>query len=157
MIGIRYVHFCPVFWKIILLGQTKKYVCFRLPTVPKFRSPTLIFFIGVFGFFYNCFFSQKNVFSFQFIFVATYIKNNFSKRVFVAFERSGQHVSRDQTVRHHLTDWNWNVAVLFLQKVLQGNKIIAKNKKIIRPTYHNFKKHVTGNIHIFLFGLSILM
>ena len=32
------------------IGQTKKYVCFRLPTVPKFRSPTLIFFMVVFGF-----------------------------------------------------------------------------------------------------------
>ena len=48
---------------------------------------------------------------------------------------------------------NVDMAVLFLQKVLQANKIIAKNKEIIRPTYPNFKKHVTGNTHIFLFGL----
>ena len=30
---------------------------------------------------------------------------------------------------------------------------MSKNKKKIRPTYPNFKKHVTGNTHIFLFGL----
>ena len=40
-------------------------------------------------------------------------------------------------------------AVLFLRKVLQVNKIIAENKIIIRPTYPNFKKQVTGNTHIF--------
>ena len=33
-----------------LFGQTKKYVCFRLPTVPKFSSPTLIIFIVIYGF-----------------------------------------------------------------------------------------------------------
>ena len=55
------------------------------------------------------------------------------------------------TPRDRLT--NVDFAVLFLQKVLQANKIIAKNKKIIRPTYPKFKKHVTGNTHIFLFGL----
>ena len=42
-------------------------------------------------------------------------------------------------------------------RVLQANKIITKNKKIIRPTYPNFKKHVTGNTHIFLFGLSMVV
>ena len=30
----------------LTLAQTKKYVCFRLPTVPKFRSPTLIFLLS---------------------------------------------------------------------------------------------------------------
>ena len=54
------------------------------------------------------------------------------------------------TPRDRLKDVDF--AVLFLQKVLQANKIIAKNKK----TYPNFKKHVTGNTHIFLFGLMIL-
>ena len=44
---------------------------------------------------------------------------------------------------------------LFLQKVLQANKIIAKNKIIIRPTYPNLKKHVTRNTQNFLFGLMI--
>ena len=38
---------------------------------------------------------------------------------------------------------------------LQENKIISNNKKIIRPTYPNFKNHVTGNTHDFLFGLSL--
>ena len=32
-------------------AKQKKYVCFRLPTVPKFRSPTPSFFIVVFVFF----------------------------------------------------------------------------------------------------------
>ena len=50
---------------------------------------------------------------------------------------------------------NVDFAVLCLQKVLQENKIIAKNKIIIRPTYPNFKKHVTGNTHNFLFGLRL--
>ena len=33
------------------LGQTKKYVCFRLPSVPKFRSPTLSFLLSFLGFY----------------------------------------------------------------------------------------------------------
>ena len=49
---------------------------------------------------------------------------------------------------------NADFAVLFLQNVLQANKIIAKNKIIIRPTYPNSKMHVTRNTHIFLFGLK---
>ena len=48
---------------------------------------------------------------------------------------------------------NVHFAVLFLQKVLQATKIIAKIKIIIRPTYPNFKKHVTGNRHIFCLTL----
>ena len=32
--------------------RSKKYVCFQLPTVPKFRSPTLTFLLS-FLFFYN--------------------------------------------------------------------------------------------------------
>ena len=48
---------------------------------------------------------------------------------------------------------NVDTPVLFLSKVHQANKIISKNKKIILPAYPNFKKHVTGNAHIFLFGL----
>ena len=53
---------------------------------------------------------------------------------------------------------NVDFAVLFLRKVLQANKIIAENKIIIRPTYPNFKKQVTGNTHIFfLFGPSVLV
>ena len=39
-------------YSCISLGQTKKYVCFQLPTVPKFRSPTLIFLLS-FLVFYN--------------------------------------------------------------------------------------------------------
>ena len=42
----------------------------------------------------------------------------------------------------------------FYEKVLQANKIVSKYKKIILPIYPNFKNHVTGNTHIFLFGLS---
>ena len=60
----------------------QKNMCFRLPTVPKFRSPTLIFLL-LFLAFYSRFFSQKNVFNFKFIFVAAYMKNNFTKSVFV--------------------------------------------------------------------------
>ena len=81
------------------LGQTKKYVRFRLPTIPKFRSPTLIFLLSFLIFCY-WFFSQKSVFSFKSISVTTYIKNNFSKSVFVAFAHSWQQVRRDQTVSH---------------------------------------------------------
>ena len=51
---------------------------------------------------------------------------------------------------------NVDIAVLFLQKVLQANKITAKSKKKIRPTNPNFEKHVIGNTHIFLFGLTNL-
>ena len=49
-------------------------VCFRLPTIPKFRSPAPIFlsFLGFFTFDS----SQKNVFTFKSIFVATYTKTN---------------------------------------------------------------------------------
>ena len=61
--------------------------------------------------------------------------NNFTKSVFA-------------TPRDRLK--NVDIAVLFLQKVLQANKIIANNKKIIRFTYPNFKKHVTGNTQFFL-------
>ena len=91
-----------------------KYMCNRLPTIPKYRSLTLIFLLSVF-LFYNWFFSQKNVFSFKTIFVATYIKNNFTKSAYVTFTHSWQRVSRDQTVSHwnlrsnelwhHVTDW----------------------------------------------------
>ena len=42
---------------------------------------------------------------------------------------------------------NVDFAVLFVQKVHQANKIIAENKIIIRPTYPNFKKHVTAGPH----------
>ena len=49
---------------------------------------------------------------------------------------------------------NVDFPVLVLENVLQANITISKNKKIILPTYHNFKKHVTGNTHIFLFGLK---
>ena len=37
-------------------------------------------------------FLAENVFSFKSIFVASYIKNNFTKSVFATFVRSGQHV-----------------------------------------------------------------
>ena len=57
-------------------------MCFRLPTVPKFRSPIALTFLLSFLVFYHRFFSQKNVFSFKSVFVATYIK---SESVFVTF------------------------------------------------------------------------
>ena len=41
------LHICTVLYR---KAKQKKYVCFWLPTVPKFRSPTLIFLISVFGF-----------------------------------------------------------------------------------------------------------
>ena len=45
---------------------------------------------------------------------------------------------------------NVDIAVLFLQNVLQANKIIAENKKN-NPTYPpNCKKHVTGNTYFFV-------
>ena len=56
-------------------AKQKKCVCFRLLTIPKFRSPTLTFLLSFFLFFYNWFFSQKYVFSFKSVFVATYIKS----------------------------------------------------------------------------------
>ena len=37
--------------------------------------------------------------------------------------------------------------------VLQANKIISKNKKVILPTKLNIKKHITGNTYISFFGL----
>ena len=134
-------------------------MCFRLPTVPKFKSPTLNFLLSVLVF-YNWFFSQKNVFSFKSVVVVTYIKTNFTKSVFVAFAHCRQHVSRDQTVSqwkwssnepwYHVTDWKcrYNSSV-FIKSTSGKSKIISKNKIIIRPTYPNFKKHVTGNTHIF--------
>ena len=48
---------------------------------------------------------------------------------------------------------NVDIAVLFFIKSTSGKQNYCKNKKIIRPTYPNFKKHVTRNTHIFLFGL----
>ena len=76
-----------------------------------------VFFLLLFLVFYNWFFSQKNVFSFKSVFVATYIKTKFTKSVFVTFARCRQHVSRDQTVSqwkwssnepwHHVTDWKY--------------------------------------------------
>ena len=44
------------------LGQTRKYVCFRLPTVPKFRSPTLFFYCRFWGFFFTIDFSHRKRF-----------------------------------------------------------------------------------------------
>ena len=139
-------------------------MCFRLPTVPKFKSPTLSFLLS-FLVFYNWFFARKNVFSFKSVFVATYIKTNFTKSVFVTFVRRRQHVNRDQTVSqwklssnepwHHVTDWKCRyTSYVFIKSTSGKSKIISKNKKTIRPTYPNFKKHVTGNTHIFLFGLA---
>ena len=59
--------------------QTKKYVCFRLPTL-NFLLSFLVF--------YNRFFSQK-VFSVSSLFLLQPIlKKNFSKSVFVTFARS---------------------------------------------------------------------
>ena len=149
---------------MLWLGQTKKYVCFRLPTVPKIKSLTLSFLL-LFLVFYNWFFSQKKIFSFKSVFVASYIKNNFTKSVFVTFACCRQHVSRDQTVSqwkrssnkpwHHMTDLKCRYTSSdFIKRTSGKSKIISKNKKIIRPTYPNFKKHVTGNTHIFLFGLN---
>ena len=149
------------------LGQTKN-MCFRLPTVPKFKSSTLSFLLS-FLVFYNWFFSQKSVFSFKSVFVASYIKNNFTESVFVTFARCRQHASRDQTVSqwkwssnepwYHVTDWKIQcryTSSVFIKRTSGKSKIISKHKKIIRPTYPNFKKHVTGNTHIFLFGLSVI-
>ena len=48
--------------------------------MPKFRAPTLTFLMLFLGF-YNCFFSQKNVFSDKSSFVTTYIKTDFTKSV----------------------------------------------------------------------------
>ena len=70
---------------------------FRLSAVPKFKSPTLSFFIVVFGFL-QLILLGKNVFSVKSVLVATYIETNFTKSVFVTFARCRQHVSRDQTV-----------------------------------------------------------
>ena len=57
--------------KIIIIfyiyRPNKKYVCFRFPTTPKFRSLTLIFLLS-FLLLYNWFFSEKNVFTFKSIF-----------------------------------------------------------------------------------------
>ena len=139
-------------------------MCFRLPTVPKLRSPTLTFLLS-FLVFYNWFFSQKSVFSFKSIFVATCIKNNFSKSVFVTFVRSWQHVRRDQTVSHwkwrssgpwhQATDWKCRYSSsVFIKTYFRQIKLMKKIKKIIRPTYPNCKKHVTGNTHIFCLALK---
>ena len=49
---------------------------------------------------------------------------------------------------------NVDIAVLFLYKVLQANKIIWK--KIILPTNPNFKKHVTGNTYFFVWPMNYL-
>ena len=51
---------------------------------------------------------------------------------------------------------NVDIPVLILQKVLQANKIISKNKNIFLPIYPNLTKHVTGNTHIFLLGLRLI-
>ena len=45
------------------------------------------------------------------------------------------------------------LSVLIYKKYFRQTKFLQKIKNIIRPTYPNFKKHVTGNTHIFLFGL----
>ena len=39
-----YIYLQTKFKCSLTLAQTKKYVCFRLPTIPKFMSPTLIFY-----------------------------------------------------------------------------------------------------------------
>ena len=67
----------------------------------------LSFFIVVFGFLQLIFLAEK-CFKFQFYFVATYIKNNFTKSVFVTFVRCRQHVSRDQTVLANENQWRSN-------------------------------------------------
>ena len=69
---------------LVPLRPNKKYVCFRLPTVPMFRSLTLIFFIIVYGFLQLILLAEK-CFQFKSIFVSTYIKTNFTKSVFVTF------------------------------------------------------------------------
>ena len=139
-----------------------------LPTVPKFRSPTLIFLLS-FLVFYNWFFSQKSVFNFKYIFVATSIKNNLiSKSVFVTFTaqlttcqtRSKLLAIENEGAMGRDTTWqteNVNIAVLFYKNILQANKIIAKNKKIIRPTYPNCKKQVTGNTYFFVWPYLIFL
>ena len=43
---------------------------------------------------------------------------------------------------------------VFIKTYFRQIKILQKIKKLIRPTYPNCKKHVTGNTHIFLFGLT---
>ena len=150
-------------------------MCFRLPTVPKLWSPTLSFYCR-FWFFYNLFFSQKNVFSYKSIFVATYVKTD----------------STGDTVISYLLYNCRYVSFVFIKCTVQAN-IFFFQKKIILPTYlptylstylpsylpiylptflpiylpiylptylstylptylptyHNFKKHITGNTPIF--------
>ena len=142
------------------MRPNKIYVCFRLPTVSKLGHRPWFFYCRFWFFTINWFFSQKNVFCFKSISVATYIKNNFTKSVFVTFARSGQHVSRDQTVSywkwrnnepwHRVTDWKMSIKQFcFYKTYFRQTKLFQKIKKIIRPTYPNFMKHVTGNTHIF--------
>ena len=143
-------------------------MCFRLQTVSKFSSPTLIFLLS-FLFFYNWFFSQKNVFSFKSIFVVTYIKTNFNtKSVFATFARCRQHVSRDQTVSQ------WNEGATSRDTTWQTEKCRYTSSVFIKSTSDkkNYYKNKTNIFYLptlilksmkpetrifFLFGLSCMV
>ena len=128
-------------WKA-LIRPNKKNVCFWLPTVPKLRSPTLIFILLLLNFCNQ--FLQKNVFSFCFHNIC--VLRNTSADVKLLANEKEEATSRD-------TMWQTEKMLIFqfwfYKKYFRQIKLFQKIKKIILPTYPNFKKHVTGNTHVF--------
>ena len=106
-------------------------MCFRLPIVPKFRSPTLTFLLS-FVVFYNRFLSLKNVFSFKTVFVAAYINacalqsadNTSAKIKLLANKYEG---ATSVTPRDRLE--NVDIPVLFYKKYFRQIKLFQKLKK----------------------------
>ena len=121
-------------------GQTKNMCVSGYRPSPSLGHRPWFFYRRFWFFTINLFFSQRNVFSFKSIFVATYIKNNFTKSIFVTFARSGQHVSRDQTVSHwkwrnnepwhRVTDWKMSIKQFcFYKTYFWQTKLFQKIKK----------------------------
>ena len=112
---------------LIIIMPNKKYECFRLPTVPKFRSPTLIFRLSVL-FFLQLILLPEKCFQFQVNFCCNLYWNLHYQKCFcnviqlLSNENEGAK-SRDTT-------WQTEKCK-YTSSVFQTNEIISKNN----PTY----------------------
>ena len=109
-------------------------------------------------------FSRRKMFSVSSLFLLHLILKITSLKVFLSRLRTADNTSAEikpffnsqwkwssNEPWHHVTDWKCRyTSSVFIKYTSGKSKIISKNKKIIRPTYPNFKKHITGNTYIFV-------